>query len=548
MRKKKTAASGEINTEAQKPNRRRKTTTQTKEKTSTEHQPEEELPLPLQGTSQQENGSIRVSWTSATNSTAHNAENEYVLVRKEGGIPKSPDDGCVVVDAPVLQYADISVDKGRWYGYCVFVRRHGRILPLVIPCGMCRIATAPRHLSLCGVENSIELYWELSPGVDSYLLVRKSNGVPTNLQDGVAINLSANTGRYVDSGLINGQTYGYLLAHVYKEADGSINMYPGASGCAAPMAAPMLLQPEAWNWSIKDRKMYLSWQLPPNNEILWYILPFPLGAAGSRVYVEGLQKDLGPPALVCDTGHGTTHIDIDFEGYRYLVPIVRNTSQALVCEARKILFVPMVHSLQAQRVSGDIYLSWGWPPTSNEVLIACSREAPPQSADSQGIFHKIRCSKNMYDVDHFHILRHMGEAPLHISVFAMYKWDGEYFFSPPQSILTVGSGGRQMIRYELKRKGGMFGFGKTSLSLSITAQEGTEIPELILIKKKGCPPLSPTDGKLVLTLNNRTSSVEYPLDVDPEDRNCYLRLFIKDPSLSIYYSLIHPESNKLKIR
>ena len=499
------------------------------------------------GSCRVEGGTILVSWPAAAESSTPAKDVEYVLVRKKDGIPESTDDGCVVVDAPILQYADIRVEPGYLYGYSVFVRRNGMLQPQPCPCGMCRIAVPPRRLSLCGLDCSIELSWECAPGVDSYLLVRKNNGIPADLQDGVAIRIPAGIGHHVDTGLCNGCTYGYLLAHVYREADGSLSACAGAIGQAQPQPAPELLQPNAWSWSCRKKKLSLTWELAPGGEILWYVLPFIPGTTGGRVHVDALTKDIGSPAVWCNTEVGKAEINIFFEGYRYLVPIVRNNSQAILCEARRILYAPTVEKLQAHRTGGDILLSWDWPASAKKVWIACSRSAAPERIDSPDIFCSFPCSETAYKLHHVYSLKNMGEEPLHISVFAVYEWGDECVYSPPQSILTIGAGGRRVIRYELKSKGGLFGFGQKSRTLHITAEDGRELPELVLIKKKGSPPHSPEDGTRMMYLPAGANTIECPLDVTPSDRGCYLRLFVKDSSRSVYYTLTHPEFNQLKI-
>lgn len=514
---------------------------------STQGEAEEAVPAPQSGSCRAEGGTILVSWPEAPESATTPKDVEYVLVRKKDGIPESSDDGCVVVDAPILQYEDIRVEPGYLYGYSVFVRRNGRMEAQACPCGMCRIAVPPRRLSLCGLDSSIELSWECAPGVDSYLLVRKNNGIPADLQDGVAIQLPAGIGYHVDTGLSNGCTYGYLLAHVYREADGSLSTCAGAIGQAQPQPAPEILQANDWSWSCRKKKLSLAWKLAPGGEILWYVLPFLPGTTGSRVHVEALTKDIGPPAVCCNTEVGKAEINITFEGYRYLVPIVRNDSQALLCEARRILYAPAVEKLQAHRTGGNILLSWDWPASAKKVWIACSRSAAPKQIDSPDIFCSFPCSETAYRLHHFYSLKNLGEEPLHISVFAIYEWGDECIYSPPQSILTIGAGGRRVIHYEIKSKGGLFGFGQKSRTLHITAEDGRELPELLLIKKKGSPPHSPEDGIRMMYLPAGANTIECPLDITPSDRGCYLRLFVKDSSRSVYYTLTHPEFNHLKI-
>lgn len=464
---------------------------------------------------------------------------KYRLVRKENSIPTGPEDGVILVESPVYEFEDTSLEPGIIYGYGVFTVLDKKASNKVANCGKCQIIPTPRNIQTTASNQALTISWAAVKGATGHILVRKTGSIPTSLKDGEMIHVEAGSNSYHDAGLSNGCTYGYLLVHELMNPDGQKVYSPAISCKASPVEPPEFLTASDWSVTRETSKeIVVKWNKELTNTISWYLSSAPLASPGTLLSVSAQELAKGKAFIQLDTSTKTARTPALFEDVAYVTPVIKTATHILICQYKTICNIEGVSRLQAIRSNGNIILTWDWPSACTEVRIVYSTTQYPTSPTDACKTGTVSCTKSSYDIDSFFVIRGMGDTPLYISVFARINKGREGFYSAPANIFSIGAGARTTITYKLSKTGGFLGFGATTRKLRVECSKGTALPALELRGKLHAPPININDGYTIMHLPGGSLCVEKVLP-DVEKGTC-VQLFVADRSLAPMYTINHP--------
>ncbi|MEB3223399.1 MAG: hypothetical protein VKS61_15090, partial [Candidatus Sericytochromatia bacterium] len=149
--------------------------------------------------------------------TASGGPIEYLVVRQEGRAPVSPTDGTEVGRQRGCGLIDRHMRPGSTCLYAVFALREGAAAaPAVSP--SLHVAAEVGGLKLVVGDGEVTGSWEHPAG--GVVHVRRQLGEPPEPEAGEPVEVTFRT--FFDSGLRNGDTYGYRVSVAYTLPDGSV--------------------------------------------------------------------------------------------------------------------------------------------------------------------------------------------------------------------------------------------------------------------------------------------------------------------------------------
>lgn len=474
--------------------------------------------------------------------TQHNVT--YRLVRKEGGIPASENDGIFMDAGAANSYEDVTVLPGVVYGYSVFAGAESALMAMGCPCGKGLVAATPSHFAIAPGNNSLSLSWTPEKNVDEIILVRKRGGIPTALTDGVRLSPAADAGAYFDNGLDNDCSYGYLLAFAYSDGQGGRVVSPCARIQGFPAAPPPAMLSASWSVNLKGSEVTVTWSGHRMEDVRWLISKEVIAPGGTLISTADSRLAAATPFPRCDNGFGKAVCAHSFAGMRYVTPIVCRKNVAMVCEPKTIVSCADIANLRVQRDQQDLYLIFDWPDGCDEIVVAHDARQFPKTPDAA---NRTSCTRQAFSYEKSIGFKGVGNATMYFSVFARYKGGGKEYYSAPSTICSVGAATRRSIRYKLigKKKGILFGAKEWKVEVTT---DGDTLPALQLRAKRGGMPINRSDGMQIL-VTQKMSTSSCVLSLKPEQvrpRHVYM-LFLDNPADAVGYTIYHSSATETMI-
>ena len=461
----------------------------------------------------------------------------FHLVRKEGAVPSSPQDGTCIVSSASNRYEDTSAVPGIVYGYAVFVGMGNMTIPAGCPCGKALVIPNPKGLSMIAGNGTLTLQWELDPKAVGAVIIRKTGGVPTSGTDGARIDLPKGINKYTDSKLTNGQMYGYLLGLVFKDETGRSKCSGFARISGAPATPPPAINKDQWTVQGFENEVRVSWQGHRAADIRWVLGDAPLAAEGSLLQANDPKLARASFFRSVNTAAGSAIYQERVNGVKYVTPVIYKGGTALVCACRKLSLLKGITGLSAHRDQRNIYLTFTWPHGCEKVIAAYSHERFPTSTEAP---NKIACTRQSYEHYKAITIPNAGDKTYYFSVFACYYGEDGDAFSNGENIKSIGAAQRANICYTLVTRKKSFLFGKREWILQISSSVNM-IPAMQLRGKRNAPPVNRNDGVQVLAIPE-VRDVKYSVVLnDAQALPGYsYKMFLADVKESGSYNINHP--------
>lgn len=468
----------------------------------------------------------------------------YRLIRKEGGIPVSEQDGICVATSAANSYEDVAALPGVVYGYSVFAGAEGVMVPMGCPCGKGLVPATPSLFAATPGNNSLSLSWTPEKNVREIILVRKRGGMPSGLSDGVRLSPDAGAGAYYDTGLDNDCSYGYLLAFAYDDGQGGRVVSPCARIQGIPVAPPAALLSSNWSVELKGSEVTVTWSAPGAEEVRWLISKEAIAPGGTLMPNSDSRLAAATPFPRSDNSFGKAVCMHSFVGMRYVTPLVCRKDVVLVCEPKTIASCADITHLRVQRDQQDLYLIFDWPEGCDEVVVAHDTTQFPQTPHAA---NRLSCTKQVYSYEKSICFQDVGNDTLYFSVFAHYNTGAAEYFSAPATICSMGPAARKSIRYRLVGKKKGFIFGPKQWTVEVTT-DGDTLPALLLRAKRGGMPVNRADGmQILVTQKQNAPGCILPLKPDQVKPQHVYMLFLADPADAARYTIYHSPATETMI-
>jgi len=257
-------------------------------------------------------------------------------------------------------------------------------------------------------------------------------------------------------------------------------------------------------------------------------------------------SELGTPIMVQRQGYVRWHIC--FQGQIFIVPVTVEEEIAVIGRAKAVTSLNEVSHLRGQINYNKLYLEWNWPTGTRQVLVAYSHNNYP-SDPNESLATLQQVTKQAYDNASAFVISKPQNRDYYFSVFVAAGEGDQVIYSSGEHCFVANSG-YQDIFYQIKLKKGLFVGKVKSIQLILSSRNGNiSMPEAVLVKKVGNPPLRRAEGSVIYTIAANTVVGKKPLVVtiplQESHKNSYAKLFLTDKKDEQRCRLVQSSQNKL---
>ncbi|MDD3154002.1 MAG: zinc ribbon domain-containing protein [Victivallaceae bacterium] len=495
--------------------------------------------------------SIDLNWTASAFADAslnsRREEISYLVIRKKDALPSSPKDGEALIDTSNTHYEDTKIEYGQVYGYAIFASYSG--IPGKHAAASKKIIVTHDIVNpkVTTGENQLQITWEPCGRVIDYVCRRKKGGIPQNFADGEPVPVSAASGGILDTHLVNGQMYGYWIAAVFCGTNGERITTAGVTLSGTPVARPPRL--DNVDYTVTAAGLEFSWGPIPGCVVWLFLSSAPFAATGDLCDIkDGIFSGIDK-IMDCNQSEGKAAWNGKIVGKVYLTPVVCRNQSALICNAIPIVQIKKISHLKAQRRAGDLEITWQWPEGVEEVCLLYRSDQYPETHDDE-LAAKVNILRSHYEQEKAHIIRRCGNQAFFCSVYSVVRdAAGALYYSAGQFVCSIGNQSQTIIRYSIINRKQFFLFGKQILQIKIHAVGGGGIPGMVLLKKNNRQPLRREDGIAVMKIapDSNASEATFPMEENRIEKNVYLKLFLDKREDMQFFTIEHPDAEKMKI-
>jgi hypothetical protein len=200
----------------------------------------------------EQDASINVSWIPSTDKNI-----TYTLVRKENGVPATPNDKNAVIlttDSNQLMFSDNNVVSGKAYGYAVFSKRFG-----IYSTGKSAQTVLSQEVSnlkyTATPQSNVVISWDIPKNCSRVIITRSEGSIPTANKNTAKL-FNSLGGSFTDKGLKVNCMYGYRIQTVYTTQNGDIV----SSGLTFTYKIEEQLKPFVISVEQKKLNLTVSWK------------------------------------------------------------------------------------------------------------------------------------------------------------------------------------------------------------------------------------------------------------------------------------------------
>jgi len=494
-------------------------------------------------------GTIKLIWDAVTFSKPmgnQKTDITYIIVRKEDAVPVSEKDGETLARTQELRFEDTTTKVGQVYGYSVFPSAFGITKEKGTAARDKIIRTASvSQLQIFSGDGTTRLTWQTPNKAVQIAIVRKKGAIPKDVKDGERLPTGNALNGYVDSNLVNNQTYGYLVAPLFKGTQGEYLQGAAATTSGTPRALPPT--PGKVLWQVDEQGLDIQWKVVPNGNFKFYLSESPLGKQGDSLELHAAVFSNATEITACNHSQGRGRYPKLLTKPVYLTPVSKNQHVALLGEAVLVVPVQNVKNFTINRDAGDIILKWDWPDTVEEVLLVHRSDGSPTSLEDEKA-GRIVITREIYQNKKGYTIHRAGNDNYYFLVAATAGPAGQLQTSAPLQFQSIGPAGRTELQYELVRKRSGIFSGTFIHLLRIKVVKGNSgIPELALRKSRGSLPLRSTDGNFVLKIERcNANATEVTLPDEIIEKGAYYKLFPYNSNEAGIITIDHPMSDKMK--
>lgn len=470
---------------------------------------------------------------------------EYLVVRRKGRVPATPDDGELVARTTSLSCRDGQPSPGSLVFYSVFTER-GMTASSAAASVSVLVAREVSNFKLEAGDGVVRGAWDFDESEGRVRVLCREGDAPDR-QTGREVALAGTHG-FTDTQVQNGRLYYYRIMVEYRDARGQAVFTPGVVRNVNPEQPPKPV--EHMVVTFEEGVLNLVWTPPPHGKVSVYRSERePEWRSGTQISLTGLGK-LG--ARLHNKSDGQAVDASPPNSPAYYVPVTLAGDVAIVGAARRFVSLPDVSQLVAEDFGHYLQLRWQWPHDSRSALVAWRDDAFPQDAyDPRASKRKI--SLGEYERQGGFRVENPARAAYKFIVFAAVETGGETLYSA-----GVRQGARADLRtappvavsYTLSR--GTLRRSQFTLMLSAEKAIGS-LPELVVIAKRGdLQPLRSDEGTVVASIGGASIAagerVPFKFDLNGLQRPVYLRAFFREAASYQSFRLVDPPPEQLRVR
>lgn len=483
---------------------------------------------------------FRLSWSTA----ATGRSLAYRVLRKARGLPLSAEDGEVLGEVRGTTLDDTGAIPGSPWYYAVFSLRGG--VPCHAPAGSgphLRIAEIEKFELTAG-SGEVSLRWTAPPGCRRVEVWRQQGAPPTRPGTGAPLTVTGSDAH--DTGLTNGQIYGYLAVAVFDDPSdlGGELRSAGRTATATPVAPPAAITD--LQATRNGKNVLLSWTAIPGAQVQIRQTSQPPDYAPGLILPISQADRFG--VLMPGASSNAVQVTLTGQGQTFFVPLSVSSGTAVAGRAAAVITIDAVGRLTVRRAGAGLALTWDWPEGSDEVLVTWVHDRFPENPlQIQG--SQARVTRREYDRAGCWLLPQVERRPHYFSVFT--KAPGADLYSAPARIVeTLGQGVTVSYHIVVKKTLLRRSVEEAWVELICNGGDGTTLPALVVVGKPQSVPLSPKDGQVLAEIpavRFEQGKATLPIPAIHWSSRPYVKLFFKSSEDAREIRLLPAEQERLRI-
>lgn len=473
-----------------------------------------------------------LSWTaSATKGLLY-----YNIIRKEGAVPISVQDGTSIGRVSMCTITDNGIAAGRPYYYAIFAERAEIYSKPLTTKDAIENYFEISGLTVAAGDTSLQFDWNpISENAD-VVAERESDGTKTKLE----INSRSN---FIDKELKNDHSYKYVFHLEYQVGTKTVST-KGVAISGTPTRPPLPVE-KLFVKPKENGEYAISWKKPDENPVqFFYSKDKPKYFFGDIVPLSKLQSVM-TELMIKKSSEEEGVFHYDGEDTIYVAAFVVKSGSAIMGETARVSKGGSVKIEDVNVVNGKIRIATNLPPkcTGFVVLYRFDRFAS-DITDPEAIRKYIPLKQYQYESCIF--IDSCEPKDYYFSVFAEFRSGGEADYSAGTDYLFSNIG-KQVINYSVAVNKGLFG-GNIIITFE-GENKNMKLPAIDIMSNTGAAPMFKQSSTLLHQIQEQDMKgsvrIEIPLKGIP--KNTYIKAFLNDEGQKNKYQLKLKLKSDLKI-
>ena len=453
----------------------------------------------------------------------------YSVVRKEGAIPISVQDGMFVGRVSMCSINDQNVVPGVQYFYAVFAERAG-----VYSNALSHKDAVSNLFEISGVkiaagDGLLQLNWD--PIADN-----ASVNIERTDPAGKTTKLNCNSrNNFVDKNLDNDKEYTYKVCLTYSVGITKTNT-KGVSISGTPTRPPLPIEKLVIK-PTQGNEFQAEWENPEGGEIQFFYSPKkPEFISGDLIPISTLESTMS--VLVMNKSSATTGtFKYDGDGLIYVIAVVVKSGSAVIGTISRASKGGSVKINNVSLVNGKIMITLDLPKDATGFVILYRHDQFPDDISDIKTTRKYIPLKQ-YQYDGGLVIDSNEPENYYFSVFAEFRKDGESDYSIGTDYL-FSNVSKEIITYAISVNKKIFGGGTIDITFE-SENKQFRLPDIDVMSAQDRAPMFKKSSKIFHQIAaqevNGSTTISIPLEKGLS-RETYIKPFLKDENLAGRYIL-----------
>lgn len=453
----------------------------------------------------------------------------YSVIRKEGAIPISVQDGTLVGRVSMCSINDQNVMPGVQYFYAVFAERAGVYSNALSYKDAVSNLFEVSGVKIAAGDGLLQLNWD--PIADN-----ASVNIERTDSTGKTTKLNCNSrSNFVDKDLDNDKEYTYKVFLTYAIGISKTNT-KGVSISGTPTRPPLpieklVIKPGQGN------EFQAEWENPEGSEIQFFYSPKkPDFLSGDLVPVSTLESTMS--ALVVNKTSATTGtFKYDGDELIYVIVVVVKSGSAVIGTISRASKGGTVKINNVSLVNGKIMITLDLPKDATGFVVLFRHDQFPDDISDTNTTRKYIPLKQ-YQYDGGLVIDSNEPENYYFSVFAEFRRDGESDYSTGTDYL-FSNVSKQTITYAISVNKKLFGGGTINITFESDIKK-FRLPDIDIMSAQDRAPMFKKSGKVFYQIAaqevNGSTTISIPLEKGLS-RDTYIKPFLQDENLAGRYVL-----------
>jgi hypothetical protein len=473
-----------------------------------------------------------LSWTaSATKGLLY-----YNIIRKEGAVPISVQDGVSVGRVSMCTVTDRNISAGKPYYYAIFAERAEIYSKALTTKDAIENYFEISGLTVAAGDTSLQFDWNpISENAD-VVAEREADGTHTKLE----INGRSS---FIDKELKNDHSYKYVFHLEYQVGTKTVST-KGVAISGTPTRPPLPVE----KLTVRPKEngeFTISWKKPDENPVqFFYSKDKPKYFFGDIVPLSKLQSTM-TELMIKKSSEEEGVFHYDGEDTIYIAAFVVKSGSAIMGDTSRVSKGGSVKIENVNVVNGKIRIATNLPPKCTGFVVLYKFDKFASDISDQTAVRK-HIPLKQYQYDSCIFIDSCESRDYYFSVFAEFRSGGDVDYSAGTDYLFSNIG-KQIVNYSVAVNKGILG-GHIIVTFE-GDNKNMKLPAIDIMSSIGVAPMFKQSAKLMYQIPAQdikgSLRIEIPLKGIP--KNTYIKAFLSDESQQSKYQLKLKLKSDLKI-